>query len=112
MTLFRYSWMQIACPVLISELSNAPLTVIRKRGPRLRSLVEWQTLRGFGTSRHLFRDCAATTLARLSTESARLIHTVLAHSGFWAAGRHYIHAQTIDAGRDYAAVVRRLKKGR
>jgi len=61
---------------------------------------------------HFFRDAAATTLARLSPESARLIRPVLAHSGFRTAERHYIHAQTIDAGRDYAAVVQRLKKGR
>jgi integrase len=61
---------------------------------------------------HFFRDAAATTLARLSPESARLIRPVLAHSGFQTAERHYILAQTIEAGRDYAAVVRRLKKGR
>jgi integrase len=61
---------------------------------------------------HLFRDAAATTLARILPESARLIRPVLAHSGFQTAERHYIHAQTIEAGRDYAAVVQRLKKGR
>ncbi len=54
----------------------------------------------------------ATALTRLSPESARLIRPVLAHSGFRTAEQHYIHAQTIDAGRDYAAVVQRLKKGR
>lgn len=60
---------------------------------------------------HFFRDAAATTLARISPESARLIRPVLAHSGSRTAERHYIHAQTIEAGRDYAAIVRRLKKG-
>lgn len=69
-------------------------------------------LTGKRVSPHLFRDCAATTLARLSPESARLIRPVLSHSGFRTAERHYIYAQTIDAGRDYAAVVQRLKKGR
>ena len=38
------------------------------------------------------------------------------HSGLTVvsrtAERYYIHAQTIDAGRDYAALVQRLKKGR
>ena len=61
---------------------------------------------------HYAEDAAATTLARISPESARLIGPVLAHSGSRTAERHYIHAQTIDAGRDYAAVVQRLKKGR
>jgi integrase len=58
---------------------------------------------------HFFRDAAATTLARMSPEAARLIRPVLAHSGFKTAERHYIHAQTIEAGRNYADVVRKLK---
>lgn len=61
---------------------------------------------------HFFRDAAATTLARLSPNAARLIRPVLAHSGFRTAERHYIHAQTIDAGRDYAALIRKLKGDR
>ncbi|MGO4917104.1 tyrosine-type recombinase/integrase [Pseudogemmobacter sp. W21_MBD1_M6] len=61
---------------------------------------------------HFFRDAAATTLARMSPESARLIRPVLAHSGFRTAERHYIHAQTIDAGRDYQMLIKRLKEGR
>lgn len=58
---------------------------------------------------HFFRDAAATTLARISPESARLIPPVLAHSGFRTAERHYIHAQTIEAGRDYGSLLKRLK---
>ncbi|QPZ89694.1 tyrosine-type recombinase/integrase [Thioclava electrotropha] len=61
---------------------------------------------------HFFRDAAATTLARLSPDAARLIRPVLAHSGFKTAERHYIHAQTIEAGRDYAALVKSLKGGK
>ena len=61
---------------------------------------------------HFFRDAAATTLARSSPQSARLIRSVLAHSGFKTAERHYIHAQTIDAGRDYASLIQHLKGDR
>lgn len=61
---------------------------------------------------HFFRDAAATTLARISPDAARLIRPVLGHSGFRTAERHYIHAQTIEAGRDYAALVQRLKGGK
>lgn len=61
---------------------------------------------------HFFRDAAATSLARVSPEAARLIRPVLAHSGFRTAERHYIHAQTIEAGRDYAALVKQLKGGK
>jgi integrase len=69
-------------------------------------------LTGKRVSPHLFRDAAATTLARISSESARLIRPVLAHSGSRTAERHYIHARTIEAGRDYASLITRLKKGR
>jgi len=61
---------------------------------------------------HLFRDAAATTLARMSPENAQLIRPVLAHSGFRTAERHYIHARTIDAGRDYASLIKCLKGSR
>lgn len=69
-------------------------------------------LTGVRVPPHFFRDAAATTLARLSPQSAKLIRPVLAHSGFGTAERHYIHAQTIEAGRDYATLVSKLKKGR
>ncbi|UWQ58625.1 tyrosine-type recombinase/integrase [Leisingera caerulea] len=61
---------------------------------------------------HFFRDAAATALARSSPESARLIRGVLGHKGFRTAERHYIHAQTIEAGRDYASLIARLKENR
>ncbi|RYH00904.1 hypothetical protein EU805_16470 [Salipiger sp. IMCC34102] len=66
---------------------------------------------GKRVSPHLFRDAAATSLARISPESAQLIRPVLSHAGFRTAERHYIHARTIEAGRDYAALVA-SKKGK
>jgi integrase len=59
---------------------------------------------------HFFRDSAATTLARISPKSVGLIPPVLAHSGFRTAERHYVQAGSIEAGRDYAAVIRRMKR--
>lgn len=61
---------------------------------------------------HFFRDAAATTLARISPESARLIRPLLAHSSLGTAERHYIQAGSIEAGRDYAAVIKRMKRKR
>lgn len=77
-------------------------------GSRIGTLTK--RLTGVRVPPHLFRDAAATTLARLSPQSARLIRPVLAHSGFQTAERHYIHAQTIEAGRDYAALISQMKK--
>jgi hypothetical protein len=50
-------------------------------------------------------------LARQSPGDARLIRPLLAHSSFETAERHYIQAQGIETGRDFAAVVARLTKG-
>ncbi|NOC85911.1 tyrosine-type recombinase/integrase [Ruegeria sp. HKCCD6228] len=61
---------------------------------------------------HFFRDAAATTLARSSPEHAKLIRPILAHASFGTAERHYIHAQTIEAGRDYAALIDLKRKTR
>jgi integrase/recombinase XerD len=59
---------------------------------------------------HFFRDAAATTLARMSPEAARLIRPLLAHSRLETAERHYIQAGSVEAGRDYAAVIKRMKR--
>ena len=59
---------------------------------------------------HFFRDAAATTLTRISPQATRLIPSVLGHRGFGTAERHYIQAKTIEAGRDYAVLVTKLKK--
>jgi integrase len=58
---------------------------------------------------HYFRDAAATTLARQSSESVSLIQPILAHASSKTAERHYNHARTIDAGRDYATLLSSLK---
>ena len=72
-----------------------------------------QTLRitGVRVSPHFFRDSAATTLTRISPQAARLIPSVLGHKGPGTAEKHYIHAQRIEAGRDYAALIA-SRKGR
>lgn len=92
--------------------SWAQTSIVRMHNELSRWLCERPLLRGRGISPHFFRDAAATTLARMSSESARLISPVLAHSGFRTAERHYIHARTIDAGLDYASLIKRLKGDR
>ena len=66
---------------------------------------------GVSVSPHLFRDAAATSLARLSPQDAKLIRPLLGHQSFGVAERHYIQASMIEAGRDYAAVIDRLREG-
>ncbi len=54
---------------------------------------------------HFFRDAAVTTLTRISPRAAQLIPCVLGHKGPGTAEKHYIHAQTIEAGRAYVALL-------
>ena len=69
-----------------------------------------QVLTGKAIPPHFFRDAAATTLARTSQKAAQLISPVLGHADCRTAARHYIHAGTIEASRDFAALLRQLKK--
>lgn len=69
-------------------------------------------LTGVPVPPHFFRHAAATTLVRDAPESARLVRGLLGHSDVRTAERHYIHAQAIEAGRSYADVLGRIRKGR
>lgn len=68
-------------------------------------------LLGVMLSPHLFRDAAATTLARKSPIDARLIRSLLGHSGHQTAERYYNHAAGLDATRSYADIVNSVRKG-
>lgn len=65
-----------------------------------------------GVTPHLFRDAAATTLARASPTSARMIKPILGHSSTRIAEAHYIQADTIAAGRGLAAALEAFKQER
>ncbi|SEL92823.1 Phage integrase family protein [Roseivivax marinus] len=77
-------------------------------GPRIASVTE--RVLGKRIPPHFFRDAAATTLARMSPESTKLIRPILGHSSDRTAERHYNHARSIEAGRSYAALVAHLKE--
>ncbi|SHM80801.1 Phage integrase family protein [Roseovarius litoreus] len=68
-------------------------------------------LLGIDVSPHLFRDAAATTLARTDPASARLIKPILGHASERISEEHYIRTDTIAAGRGLASALANLKKG-
>lgn len=78
----------------------------------VRIAVAVQEATGIRVSPHLFRDAAATTVARHSPASAGLIRPVLAHSSPETAEKHYIHAGSIEAGRHYVELLRNKKRQR
>ncbi|NSY39079.1 site-specific integrase [Leisingera sp. ANG59] len=114
------AYLDSARPILAARSpSNIPSLWLSRHGNALRYgsirpriARQTQRMTGIRVPPHFFRDAAATTLARSSPESARLIRGVLGHKGFRTAERHYIHAQTIEAGRDYASLIARLKENR
>ncbi|WP_245306289.1 tyrosine-type recombinase/integrase [Roseovarius aestuariivivens] len=65
---------------------------------------------GTAVSPHLFRDAAATTLARAASGAARMIPPILGHSTTRTAEQHYIQADTIAAGRKLAEALDALKE--
>jgi integrase len=71
-----------------------------------------RTTKAFGwpISPHLFRDCAASTLAHDSPANVRLATPLLGHSNPRMAERHYNQARQIDAGRKHIDALARLRR--
>ncbi len=69
-----------------------------------------EALLNVNVSPHFFRDAAATTLARASPTSARMIKPILGHATSRIAEQHYIKADTISAGRGLASAIQKLKQ--
>ena len=61
---------------------------------------------------HLFRDCAATTLAIVDPKHVRLAAPLLGHRTFATTERYYLQAGMIEAGRQYQQEILRLRKSR
>jgi len=59
---------------------------------------------------HLFRDCAATTIATVAPELVAATKDVLNHSNGQTAERHYNHARSLQASRTYQAHVANLQR--
>lgn len=60
---------------------------------------------GIDLTLHQFRDAAATTLAHSGPEDVMLARDLLGHADFGTTKKHYIRADSIDAGRQFAALL-------
>lgn len=74
--------------------------------------IRTRQLIGVPVSPHLFRDAAATTLARTSSTATRMIKPILGHATTRIAEEHYIRADTIAAGRGLASALDKLRNDR
>ena len=65
---------------------------------------------------HLFRDCAATSVAIEDPEHVHIIAAILSHASHATAERYYNQAQSLEAGRVYqkfiAARRREMRRSR
>ena len=92
------------------------LWVSRDGGPLesmgVAQLVLKETKAAFGQSinPHLFRDCAATTVAIDDPEHAHVIAPILGHSSMTTSERHYNQARTVDAGRQYHTILTETRR--
>jgi integrase/recombinase XerD len=61
---------------------------------------------------HLFRDCAATSIAIEDPEHVLITAAVLAHSGLQTSEQHYNHAEALQAIRRYQEHIRAQRRER
>jgi site-specific recombinase XerD len=64
---------------------------------------------GVAISPHLFRDCAATTIATDDPEHVLIIASILGHTTLKTAERHYNHAQGLEANRRIQATLKSIR---
>jgi integrase/recombinase XerD len=71
-----------------------------------------RTEHGFGrrVNPHLFRDCAATSIAVHDPKHVKITAGVLGHRGFATTERHYNLARSVKAARNYHEELRRLRE--
>lgn len=113
-------YLSIARPALSARRSGAQTAVWLGRNGRSLNINQFTraiknrttSLLKVGVTPHLFRDAAATTLARTSATSARMIKPILGHTSTRIAEAHYIQADTIAAGRGLATALEALKQSR
>ena len=69
------------------------------------------TLPAFGrtVNPHLFRDCAATSVATDDPEHVHITTSILGHTSLATSERSYNHAQSIPAARRYQQLVLHLR---
>lgn len=68
-----------------------------------------QEILGTKINPHLFRDCAASSLALESLEFARAAAPLLGHLSFKTTQRHYVQARQVDASRKLNDALTKIK---
>lgn len=75
----------------------------------MRISVLTKKLIGVRINPHLFRDCAATTIATDDPKHVMTIASILGHSTLKTAEKHYNQVRSLEAGRRYQESIRELR---
>jgi site-specific recombinase XerD len=84
-------------------------TVLGNQFTYLRLVKTSERLLGKPINPHLYRDCAATSLAMTSPEIARAAAPLLGHRHFSTTEKYYIQANNIEAGRRLNAILNEIE---
>src|SRR5436190_8810369 len=78
----------------------------------IRLQIKLRTKAAFGQSinPHLFRDCAATSIAIHDPEHVRIATAILGHTCVSTTNKHYNQAQMLSAAREHNREILRLRK--
>ena len=65
---------------------------------------------GIAISPHIFRDCAATTIAFLAPSEVHIIMSILGHTSLRTSQKHYNHATSIMAGNRHQDMIANMRQ--
>jgi site-specific recombinase XerD len=104
-------------PMFLGANQHDGLWVSRKRGPltykAISRIITNRTRAAFGepVNPHLFRACAATTIALLDPGRIGIARDLLGHVSLATTHTHYNKARSIEASRLYARVLASVRSG-
>ncbi len=80
----------------------------------LLTCVSARTRSAFGKSipPYLFRDCVATAIASDDPEHVKIVAALLGHTSPRTGERHYIHAQSLSAGRKHQKIIGAIRRNK
>ena len=111
-----HRYLEVYRPILLHGRVTDPLW-IATRGKQMSDQAVRQQVNavtkqriGVAITPHLFRDCAATSIAMDNPEHAEIVSRILGHAALKTAEKHYIHGRSIRDSRLHAELLLDLRE--
>ena len=101
-----YPFRQPGQRLWVSKTGSAMSEEVFYKGLRQRTTARF----GYTVNPHLFRDCAATSIAIEDPEHIAIARNLLGHATLRTSERHYNHAHSLEASRRYQGRVLALRR--